>query len=243
MTFGLALLVVAAGGVAGVLAARFLAKRLASPIPPFDVPDSWGDDPDDKRWGTEALDITHGSLKAVQASATSWAATITALLGIGGTVAVVKGPDTFAKLSTGTGNVVFWLSAASGLLAAAAIVFASLAAQGTPHRVQGLDGYALKRITADGARLAADRLLWSRTFTVVAAASVLLAVGISWKAGIATGTPSSTSALAVTSDGVVRCGTLQAGSDGAVMMTAGTAHYALRDGAPITTVDSCPAAP
>ncbi len=242
MAFWVACFVVLVGGAVASVAVWAVARRLSAPLLPFDVPERWGDDPDDKRWESEATDAVHGALKAVQGTATAWAATITTLLGVGGTVAAVKGPDAFSKLTPATGNLVFWLSVLTALLASAAILFAALAAQGTPRRVQGLDGATLKKLTADGAARASRLLRFSRAGALVAASALLLAVGIAWHAGIASSEPSSSSALVETSDGAVRCGQLHASSDGTIALSVGSTQYSLQAGSPITSVDSCPAA-
>lgn len=212
-------------------------------LAPFSAPEGWGTDPDDRRWEAEATELSHRALADVRESAKAWAASIGALLGVGGTVAFVKGEDAFSKLSVDEGNVAFWLTVAAAILATLAIALATFAAQGTPQRYRGLDGWTLSKVSRQRAQQAFVWLLWSRVLAVIAAAAVLGGFAIAWKAGIASeDTPEAISAIAVTDDGKVRCGELQIAADGDLSLAIGDPPVAqpLRENSDVDTVDSCP---
>jgi hypothetical protein len=115
-------------------------------------PATWLDDPDDWRWQTEAEEGAHASLATVRTTATGWASSVSALLGIFGTVAVIKGPDAFKDIGTPTGWYVLGLFAGATILAGAAVLLAAIAAQGTPQRLDRADGWAWKAFHADRPR-------------------------------------------------------------------------------------------
>ena len=142
---------------------------------------------------------------------------------------------------SGLGNFVFWLAVAAGLLLGVAIVLATLAAHGTPQRVEDLDGSTLKQISRERANDAYRKLLWSRGLTIVAAICVFVGSAFVWKEGIASDDPSTEiTAIATTEDGVTRCGSLSRSSDGALSMTAGGASLALQEASEVEPVDDCP---
>lgn len=241
MSFWMVGLAVAVGVLALLSIGAGIARHLRRLRPPYPTPDGWGTDPDDRKWEEEAVELSHTALDDVRESAKAWAGSIGALLGVGGTVAFVKGEDAFSKLSTSEGNVAFWLTVAAALLAVLAIALATFAAQGTPHRYASLDGWTLNKVSREREQRAMELLLWSRTFAIVAAIAVLGGFGIAWKAGIASDDPATVSAIAATDDGTVRCGELQASPDGTLTLKVGDVTQPLQKDSDVDTIDSCPA--
>ncbi|HEY5942520.1 MAG TPA: hypothetical protein VIT89_06660 [Solirubrobacterales bacterium] len=175
-------------------------------------------------------------------SAKNWAASIGALLTIGGTVGLVKGEEAFSKLSSAEGNFAFWLTLTAAVFAGLAIALATFAAQGTPARYKSIDGWTLSKISAERSIVAMRLLLVSRILVSVAAVAVLAALSIAWKSGIATEEPATTgvSAIATTVDGRARCGKLRVSAIGGLFMTAGKSTVKVEPGVEVTVVDACP---
>jgi hypothetical protein len=163
------------------------------------------------RWAKEAEDARHESLKNARASAEKWTGTISALLGLFSTVAIVSGPDAIKDLGSG---VVRWVAVAaiavSGVLAGISVVVGAYAAQGRLVKLGNLDWDALEDHTVaetDGVR---SKLKVSRA-TAVAAAITLLAAGLVVAASSAADagkTASGSSVVIVDGSGGLRCGRL-----------------------------------
>jgi hypothetical protein len=207
---------------------------------PYSAPPGWGTNPDDRQWEQEAAKLAHTALADVRESAKNWAASIGALLGIGGTIAVLKGEEAFSKLGPTEGNIAFWLAILAFALTGVATILATFAAQGTPQRYESVDGWTLSKVSRERASKATGRLLWSRVFTVLAAIAVFVSFGLAWEAGIASDEPSTTSAIVVTDEGTVRCGELEAAADGALSVVAGEETLTVAKNSDVDTVDSCP---
>jgi hypothetical protein len=236
----IAVAVVLVEGLA-VLAGWLAFIRRIKTKPPSPAPDGWGTTADDRKWETEASALAHTELSDVRESAKNWAASIGALLGIGGTVAFVKGEDAFSKLTTQEGNFAFWLTVTAALLAGLAIGFATFAAQGTPARYKSIDGWTLRKISRSRSLDAMRRLLWSKVLAIVAAIAILVTAGISWKGSIAEeAEPAGTYAIVTTVDGRLRCGELATTPRGAVRVGFGRATMVVDGTSEITTVESCP---
>lgn len=242
MTFALTGVVVLAGVLVFLSIGAAIVRLQSKLRTPYGAPPGWGINPDDKKWEQEAEKLAHTALADVRESAKNWAASIAALLGIGSTVAFVKGEETFAKLSPTEGNFAFWLAVSAAILAGVAIALATFAAQGTPQRFKSVDGWTLSKISRDRSQKATVLLLWSRVLAIVAAIAIFGGFGMAWKTSIATeDTTSGVSAIAATDDGTVRCGELKTASDGALSLVAGGQTLIVRKGADVDTVDSCPA--
>lgn len=229
------------GVLACIAVGLLVVERQRRLRPPYPTPELWGVHPDDAKWEAEADEIRHKALSDVRESAKAWAATVTALLGVGATVGFVKGEDTFAKLTPAEGNFAFWLIVAAALLAGVAILLAALAAQGTPLRFRHLDGWTLSEVSRESTAKASVLLLWSRVTAVTAALALFVGFGISWQAGIASDDPDEgVSAIAATADGVVRCGELGAAAEGALTLVVDGAAMSIREGSTVDTVEACP---
>jgi hypothetical protein len=239
----IAALVIAVELIGVAIGGFWFIKRMKTKAP-FSAPEDWGTTPDDRKWETEAAALAHTELTEIRDSAKNWAASIATLLGIGGTVAFVKGEDAFAKLTTQEGNYAFWLTVTAALLAGLAIGFATFAAQGTPARYKSIDGWTLRKISRLNSLTAMRRLLWSRILAIVAALAVLVTAGISWKSSIAEDTPESSDpvqAIVTTEDGKRRCGELSTAPLGNLWVEIGKNRFPVDGSNEVVTVDSCPA--
>jgi hypothetical protein len=133
-----------------VLLAGLAAMLWRATRPPMvrtpDPPGSWGLDPDDSRWDSEATELLHQSLPMIQGTAGKWGQSVTAVLGAFSLAAFLKGPESFTDLPAPWRLVVVGLVLLGALAAAAAVYVAELAAQGSPRWVQQLDGWQLKAL-------------------------------------------------------------------------------------------------
>lgn len=217
---------------AGVLA--YVAyKRQMTVTKVAEAPPTWLDDPDDWRWQTEAEEAAHTNLATIRTTATSWAGSVSALLGIFGTVAVVKGPDAFKDIGTPTGWYVLGLLVGATALAGTAVIFAAIAAQGTPHRLDRADGWALKWFHGTRAYTSFRYLLISRLLCGLAAVAVFAGLIVTWVDGLTAGdAPTSQHALVIAQDGTASCIELKTDATGKLVGVSGAAQ--------VTPVDSCP---
>ncbi len=214
-------------------------------IPP--KPTTWGIDPDDWRWENDAHELLHTGLEQVRKTATAWGATISVLLGIFSTVAFIKGPETFNDLSADwVAALAAALIVASALLAGAAVLLAALAAQGIPHWVKQLDGWALKSYYKDQARKARLELAWSRVLAVLAALGVIVGISFTWFETLGQSAPSPKPQPAlVTIGGTVKCGALTVAPNGDLLFAVGPSRpvpIAALDATRIVPVAGCPPA-
>jgi hypothetical protein len=209
---------------------------------PSSQPEDWGTNPDDRQWDKEAAAISHGELAAVRESAKNWAASIAALLTIGGTVGLVKGEEAFSKLTPGEGNFAFWLTLTAVVMTGLGIALATFAAQGTPSRYRHLDGWTLSKVSSEQSLKAMRFLLYSRILVVVATIAVLTTLAISWKKGIASEEPAAggVSAMVTTEDGRSRCGELRTASIGGLWLVSGKFESPVKGGSEVMILDACP---
>lgn len=241
MNFGQSGLVVIGGALlASLIGGYFFIYRVRTKAP-LSAPEGWGTNPDDRKWEKEAAELAHTELAGVHDAAKNWAASIGALLTVGGTVGLVKGEEAFAKLTASEGNFAFWLTVAAAVLAGLSIAFATFAAQGTPARYKSLDGWTFRQVSRSSSLTAMRRLLWSKILAVVGAIAVLTALGISWKSGIASEEPAAgVTAIATTVDGRLRCGELSTSSLGGVSIAFGKDTMRVDGSSEIEIVESCP---
>jgi hypothetical protein len=250
MSFLASGLVVLSATAVALLAGYLVAtKLLIKEIGAMQAPTNWGRAPDDLDWKAEAEKLRHSALREIRETAKAWAASISALLGVAGTVAFVKGPDTFGKLGEGAGNFAFWLTVVAALLAGLAIGLATFAAQGTPQRFASLDGWTLKKISRERAKRAAELLLYSRIATIVAALAILVGFSIAWKDGIGSEAEKPKEAeapghaVAVDTEGTIRCGHLLATPGGALYLRIHRQKYELKGANALELVEACPSDP
>jgi hypothetical protein len=194
-------------------------------------------------WEQRATDLSRASLDTIRASATAWAATTTALMGVFGTVAVVKGPDTLAQLTGTSRQAVIGLIVGAAAAAFVSVLATAYASRGPTKRYSPLTGLKLKLWTVRATRRARAALLVGRA-TAIASALLILAAGIiATVAGTGQGAaPSGVSYLVRTSDGALQCGVL-ARSDGQLVLTDGSGVVVLTMNSGVaeaTAVASCP---
>jgi hypothetical protein len=194
-------------------------------------------------WEQRATELSRTSLETIRASATAWAATTTALLGVFGTVAIVKGPESISALDGTSRDVVTGLVIGAAVVAFASVLATSYASRGPTKRYTPLTGLRLATWTRRTARSARTALLVGQA-TGVAAALLVLAAGVTAAvSGTGGGSaPAAQSFLIRTSDGALQCGVLKrsgrnlvlAGSSGATLLDLSSGVAA------VTTVSSCP---
>jgi hypothetical protein len=201
----------------------------------------WGTDPDDLVWEDEASAAVHSSLASVRAAAQSWGQTITALLGVLGAVAIVKGPDALTDIDGDRATLAVLLIMLAAALAAGAIALAAFAAQGVPHDVTPFDGWALKSLTLSRARSAATQLAWSRVLAVAALLVVIFVAGLTWLTALESDSGAKEHSAVVLRARVATCGTLGSTAGGVLTLAAeGGKPQVIRGASSITIVDACP---
>ncbi|GEM_PF-7055088 len=194
-------------------------------------------------WEQRANELSRTSLETIRASATAWAATTTALLGVFGTVAIIKGPDSISALEGTSRDVVTGLVVGAAVMAFTSVLATGYASRGPTKRYTPLNGLKLAAWTRRSARSAHTALLVGQA-TGIAAALLVLAAGITVTVSGSGGgsAPSSESFLVRTSDGAVQCGVLRRSGNHLVLAdSSGATLLDLRFGvAAVTTVTSCP---
>jgi hypothetical protein len=203
--------------------------------------------PTDLRWAERADDLQFEALSLVRAAAEKWAASLLAILGLTGTVLVVKGREDLTELDLLYQVVVAVLLLLGVGAAAVATFLAARAAQGTPEEVKWPSGAKLRRWEHDQARKARRKLMWSRRVTLMAVAFIVLAVGVTWF-GEGGESAASASAIVQTADGVTVCGKLaKAAGPGNVRLAVrdgdSTTHVQMGGARSIVSVTACPKEP
>jgi hypothetical protein len=186
----------------------------------------------------QAIQAELDALKSVRAAATSWAATVSALVGISTILGLLKGSDALAKLSVPTQiffAVTFFLTLA---FAVASVIYAALASQGTPQ-YQWSDPDTLLDKTGQSLKDATSQLQTSRRLALIAVIFLALAIFFSLFDLFGSG-PAGTTVLAVQRSGSVVCGTLTKAQAGQVSLTNNGQSITLNDVISLTVVPSCP---
>jgi hypothetical protein len=131
--------------------------------------------PDDHLdWDKAAKEFQQSVLDKVQASAGIWAGSITALLGLFGSVALVSGPSEIAKLSDLLQVIAVVATVVAGGLAAAAVIFATQAQELPDVKSENWNGNAYRVYVAQGALRARAKLAFARVLGMSAAAILFL---------------------------------------------------------------------
>lgn len=192
--------------------------------------------PDQRLWEEAAAKAALGQLDAVRAAAEKWTGTVTALLGIFGTVAVVGGGGDIVDVPADQRGTVAVLVAVAGVGALVSIVTGALAAQGIRFSRHGnWNGDALRATVTERAPTAAALLNVSRASGIIAAVLVFVVGFLPLAASAEPGEERGATVLVVTTDGALRCGEL--GADAAGAVTLGGASL---DGvAQVHVVDAC----
>jgi hypothetical protein len=194
-------------------------------------------------WEQRATDLSRTSLDTIRASATAWAATTTALLGVFGTVAIVKGPDSISALHGTSQGAVTGLVVAAAVIAFVSVLATGYASRGPTKRYSPLNGLKLALWARRTAGSAYVTLIVGQV-TAILAALLILSAGITATiSGTGGGAaPSSESFLVRTSDGALQCGVLKrSGSTLVLADGSGATLLNLSSGvAAVTAVTSCP---
>lgn len=197
--------------------------------------------PDDEYWEQQATTARREQLKNVRAVATSWQASIAAILGVFGTVAFVKGPSQFGDVQTLPQGLLIATILIAAVLAGVALVCAALAAQGGFHKYDVLTGVALEKSQAESAGRAVRMLAFSRWLAIAAAVLVAVGSAVAWLATVTTEATAAETVVVIYSDGVVRCGELRTGSaTGSAKLKIGDELIDLTDVTSIKPVSACP---
>lgn len=209
--------------------------------PPFSV--GWRrTSPSDLKWEEKADQLEFDALTRVRSAAEKWAASQAAIIGLLGTIMLVKGREDIGELTTLNQVVVALLLAGALLLALVAAYLTALAAQGTPEQVQWPSGPRLRAWEREQALQAKKRLKLSRILTVLTVACLVLAVAVTWF-GDAKKETSSPSVVVLRADGAAVCGELAAGADGALTVKPAKGEplpVTGSDVSSLTAVDGCP---
>lgn len=207
--------------------------------PPFAV--SWRRaDPSDLAWEDRADQLEFQALTAVRSSAEKWGASLAAILGLFGTILLVKGRTDITQLMQGYQIAIATLLLLAILTAAVAVYEAALAAQGTPEKLHWPGGGALRQWELQRADNAKDQLKLSRVLTFFAVGFVLIAIGLTWF-GKAEPSPSGAAVVVTVSGSAPHCGTLASAQDGSLALRGGDGKVTpIPPGANVIAVSGCP---
>lgn len=196
--------------------------------------------PDIQRWEKRLADLETEELSKVRAAAEKWAATLGTLLGLAGTVLIVRGAEEISGLSDGTKTAIGLLLALAFLLAVTATVLTAYAAQGTPKKLEWPTAASLRDWEHNQAKTAKRLLFHSRWITLVAVLAIAVAVAVAWLGEAAES--SGSKVLFTPATGQPLCGSL-VNTDGGLKLEIGDEQVALPSGPYDNTisVDSCPA--
>ncbi len=197
----------------------------------------------DLRFQAAAEDYQINALTNIRSTAEKWSGTLTALLGISGTVGVVAGPSLLKDIPDWgilpafiVRIIVAIFTIGAGAAAGWALLLAARAAQGaTPQAYDDWGGERLEQETASRSEIAARQLKCSRIWGLVAAILVFIVGVIALLSAIPAAASQSQSMLVVTIDGEVFCGPL-VGDSSAVRTVGGAVTGKVATALP---VDSC----
>lgn len=191
-------------------------------------------------WEDRADQLELQALANVRVAAEKWAASLAAILGLFGTVMLVKGRNDISRLTTDYQIAVAVALLLAFLTAAFAVYQAALAAQGTPETVSWPGGGSLRRWEHREALAAKGRLRCSRMVTLFAVVFVLVAIALTWF-GREQKLPSGQTVLVTAGGSAPRCGTLVAASGGALALRqAPGLTIPLGPHAEVATIPGCP---
>jgi hypothetical protein len=199
--------------------------------------------PEDRKWDELAEQMRMDALPRIRGTAERWTSTVSAITGLFGLVALVKGREDITSLRSDWRIIAGVLIALALLIALTSIVFAAFAAQGTPRRVEILSGAAVKELYQHGTHIARRQLAWSRISAVVAVLVLGLAIGITWY-GPTTAASTSLEVMVVSRSGMTACGRLSVENHNIAVRPTSTAArdpaIPLQRVALIAPVTSCP---
>jgi hypothetical protein len=125
-------------------------------------------------WDAKATELRRGQLDSVRAAATKWAALMSALLGVFGTVTFAGGLQTVDMLGDPWAQIVKGLTSAAAAFAVSAIGMLSYAAGGLRiSQEQGLTGNSVQKMFTEDTGRAMRWFGWGKKAALAAAAIVL----------------------------------------------------------------------
>jgi uncharacterized integral membrane protein len=198
--------------------------------------------PTDLRWAERADELEFETLDRMRRAGERWAATLGAILGLAGSVFIVKGRDDVAQLSPAWQAVVGGLLLAALLVAVLATLLAARAAQGTPRKIAWPTGGKLRAWERSEALLAQRCLRASRALALAAVVLVASAVGVTWF-GSGEEEADGRTLLVLRSRGEPLCGTLLAQTADGIRLTrdgALPARLRAADIRAVLSVNRCP---
>lgn len=173
--------------------------------------------PDAAAWDKAAADAAVAQLTSVRSTAEKWAGTVTALLGVFSTVAVVTGTDVLKDISSeGVRQVLIGLIVVAGLAAGASIYFAANAAQGSITLMNNWNGSTYRAAVNAKTSAAVGSLKQSRIAGIVAASLVFVVGVVSLIAAAIPEASSKQKVLVIGEGGILICGEAQADAGGRV---------------------------
>jgi len=192
-----------------------------------------------QRWEKRLADLEIEELSKVRTAAEKWAATLAALLGLSGTILIVRGADEIGGLSDGTKAAIGLFLVIAFVAAVVATVLTAYAAQGTPKNLAWPTAAKLREWEHSQAKTAKSQLLASRLLTLVAVGAIAIAVAIAWLGDEAKS--SGSKVLFTPAAGKPLCGSLL-NTDAGLELEVGEDHVALPAGPydNAVPVDSCP---
>ncbi len=197
-------------------------------------------DRSDLAWEDKADQLEFQALTTVRASAEKWGASLAAILGLFGTITLVKGRSDITQLTQGFQVAVAVLLLFAFLAAAVAVYQAAVAAQGSPRKVHWPGGGELRRWELKRAEEAKDQLKASRMLTFVAVVLVLAAIALTWF-GKAKPTATGAAVIVSASGAAPRCGTLAAAPGGSLGLRGSDGNVVpFAPGANLVVVSGCP---
>ncbi len=192
--------------------------------------------PDQPAWDAAATKAAVEQLTTIRATAGKWSGTVTALLGIFSSVAIVTGTSTLSDVGWLWARWALFVAViVAGLLAAGSIWFGAQAAQGsTPSVYAVFNGTVLRDLVADETPGALKNLRLSKRFGF-AAAGLVFGIGLcTLVAAIPTVVPPASTYVVIDGNGAVHCGTLTTNSDGTVTAVGGQSIGMAKEIAPTT---------
>jgi hypothetical protein len=159
-------------------------------------------------WENRATELSRTSLETVRASATAWTATTTTLMGVFGTVAIIKGPQSLSELGDFIRVVVVTLLVLAAALAVISILATARAGRGPTKRYAPLNGLRLAKWTKETTRKSRKALLVGQ-ITGMTAAILILSAGVVATVAAARPDKKGDVFLVRTTAGAVQCGVLR----------------------------------
>lgn len=194
-------------------------------------------------WERRATELSRTSLETVRASATAWAATTTTLMGLFGTVTIIKGPESLSNLGDTIRVVVVTLLILAAVSAFVSVLATAQASRGPTKRYIPLTGLRLAKWTKETTRRSRTALLIGQ-ISGISSAVMILSAGVA--ATVATIDPPEKGDvfLVRTSNGAVQCGVLRRSGAGLELVDdKGDVVLRLSSGvAEIAASTSCPSA-